>query len=86
MSIMVEIWYYADEDMESYTKKFFPQFYNCFRQSPLIIEKTDWLRLFVLYNFGGFWADVDVHPKKRVDQWTISVETNLISSLEYAAH
>lgn len=51
------IW--SDEDNLQLVKQCYPQFLNCYLWLPLMIQKTDLVRLMYLHQYGGVYADLD---------------------------
>ena len=50
---------WSDEDNLNLVKQCYPQFVKCYNWLPLMIQKTDFVRLMYLHQFGGIYADLD---------------------------
>ena len=50
---------WTDEDNELLVSTWFPQYLPAYKWLPLIIQKTDFVRLMYLYRYGGIYADMD---------------------------
>jgi hypothetical protein len=48
-----------DESMDNFMKKEFPQYYNLYKAYPRNIMRIDAARYFILYKYGGIYADMD---------------------------
>lgn len=51
--------FYTDEDIDSFIKKDFPEYYKRFNELPRMIMKIDMFRYFLMYKYGGIYADLD---------------------------
>ncbi len=50
---------WTDEDIDDFINKRYPAFYNFFKSYDRHIKRVDAFRYFVLYEFGGIYADMD---------------------------
>lgn len=50
---------WSDEDIEEFMKTKYPKFYPTFKAYDKNIERIDVVRYFILYEFGGIYADMD---------------------------
>ena len=50
---------WTDEDILSFIEDKFPWFVNRFNEYPKNIQRVDAFRYFVLYEYGGLYADMD---------------------------
>lgn len=48
-----------DDDINNFIKEKYPWFYPIYNQYPYKIQKIDVVRLFILYTYGGIYADMD---------------------------
>jgi mannosyltransferase OCH1-like enzyme len=56
---------WTDEAIDLFMKNEFPIFYNeTFTKYPKMIQKVDAVRPFILYKYGGIYADMDYECKK----------------------
>lgn len=51
------MWY--DEDLDNFIKKEYPWFYPVYEKYDVNIKRIDIARYFILYKFGGIYADMD---------------------------
>jgi mannosyltransferase OCH1-like enzyme len=48
-----------DEDLDHLMKNDFPEFYSMYKNYPKNIQRFDVARYFILYKYGGIYADMD---------------------------
>ena len=65
-----EYWFWSVADAECLIRKKYPQYLDIFKRYPQNIFRTDAFRYFVLYDYGGFYIDLDVEALKPLDFWT----------------
>ena len=51
--------FYTDEEMDWLMKTEFPEYYDKFNELPRMIMKIDMFRYFLMYKYGGLYADMD---------------------------
>ncbi|XP_064653308.1 uncharacterized protein LOC135503608 [Lineus longissimus] len=56
-----QVWYWTDTQAKAFVSKYFPT-YTVFRRYKAAIERADAIRYFVLYHYGGVYADLDIEP------------------------
>ena len=59
--------FYTDKDMYYFIKNEFSQYYNAFKQLPKKIMQIDMFRYFLMYKYGGIYADMDYRFFKKFD-------------------
>lgn len=59
--------FYTDEDIDNFIKKYFPEYYKRFNELPRMIMKIDMFRYFLMYKYGGLYADMDYLMFKPFD-------------------
>jgi mannosyltransferase OCH1-like enzyme len=60
----------SDQDMEDFFETFYPPaMMDLFRALPLGVMKADLWRYAVLYEFGGFYTDLDTICRSPLDEW-----------------
>lgn len=59
--------FYTDDDMYSEIKTYFPEYYENFNNLPRMIMKIDMFRYFIMYRYGGLYADMDYLMFKPFD-------------------
>lgn len=57
---------WTDEDNLLLVKTWFPQYEASYNWLPIIIQKTDFVRLMYLYKYGGIYADLDYKAYKAL--------------------
>lgn len=57
---------WTDADIEAYIKGLRPQAWPLFEALPHAIQRVDLWRYFVLHDFGGIYADLDIMPVRSV--------------------
>lgn len=57
---------WLDEDNDLLVQTWFPQYLASYNWLPLIIQKTDFVRLMYLYRYGGIYADLDYECYKSI--------------------
>jgi mannosyltransferase OCH1-like enzyme len=50
---------WTDEDIDEFIRTHYPKFYPLFKSYPHHIQRVDVVRYFILYEFGGIYADMD---------------------------
>ena len=55
---------WTDEDIDVFMKEEFPWFYERFQAYPKNIQRIDMVRYFILYRYGGIYADMDMRCNK----------------------
>ena len=64
-----EYWFWTPKAVLCFLKQRFPQFSELFKSYPDATSKADALRYFILYTFGGVYADIDSVFLKPLDMW-----------------
>ena len=59
--------FYTDEDIDTYIKTNFPDYYEAFNELPRKIMKIDMFRYFLMYKEGGLYADMDYYMFRAFD-------------------
>lgn len=57
--------FWSDEDLDDFMKTEYPQYYNMFKSYDVNIKRFDAARYFILYHYGGIYADMDYKCQKR---------------------
>jgi mannosyltransferase OCH1-like enzyme len=65
--------FYTDNDMDKLIKKEFPSYYDKFNELPRMIMKIDMFRYFLMYKYGGIYADMDYLMLKPFDLFNYNV-------------
>lgn len=63
-----EIRFYDDREAENIVKSHFPELLEIYRAYPSHIQRVDVFRILLVYLFGGFYLDLDVHCLKSLDE------------------
>jgi len=59
--------FYTDQDIDKFMKDNFQEYYDKFNELPRKIMKIDMFRYFLMYKFGGLYADLDYLMLKPFD-------------------
>lgn len=57
---------WTDEDNDLLVRTWFPQYLDSYNWLPIVIQKTDFVRLMYLYRYGGIYADLDYVAHKAL--------------------
>jgi mannosyltransferase OCH1-like enzyme len=52
--------FFSDEDIETFLKEFYPDYYITYLKLPIKIQKIDFFRYVAIYHYGGFYFDLDM--------------------------
>ncbi|XP_074661574.1 uncharacterized protein LOC141914207 [Tubulanus polymorphus] len=63
-----EYWFWTDELADQFVARRFPKYVELYRSYKLGIMRADAFRYFVLYEYGGVYADMDVVVFRRFDR------------------
>lgn len=58
---------YDDDDMNKIVQEQFPGYWKIFRSFPVQIQRLDIFRIMIVYLYGGFYLDMDMHCFKPLD-------------------
>lgn len=51
---------WSDKESEEFIKKFYPRFLDDYQRYQMPIQRADAIRYFLLYHYGGVYADLDI--------------------------
>jgi mannosyltransferase OCH1-like enzyme len=70
--------FYTDNDMDNIMKIEFQEYYDKFNELPRMIMKIDMFRYFLMYKYGGLYADMDYLMFKPFDllNYNVVIPTN----------
>lgn len=57
--------FWSDEDLDYFMRTEYPQYYNMFETYDVNIKRIDAARYFILYHYGGIYADMDYKCQQR---------------------
>ena len=77
-----QYWFWTEADIRCYMQTHHPEYMELFNSYPATIFRTDVMRYFVLYDYGGFYTDLDVECLQPLDAWT-NVAYSLLSHETY---
>ncbi|XP_074641134.1 uncharacterized protein LOC141898888 [Tubulanus polymorphus] len=80
-----EYWFWTAKQMDEFVSRRFPKYIEMFRNYPKYMERADAMRFFVLYEFGGVYADLDVSALRPWDEQLTRAHTLLIPE-DHEAH
>ena len=72
--------FFDDNDIEDFMNTKFPQFRTLYDSFKYTIQRIDFFRILAVYEFGGFYFDIDVEITKSLDDL---LNHNLIFPVEY---
>ena len=77
-----KILFFDDNDIETFLKKNYPQYYESYMKLPVKIQKIDYFRYIAIYHYGGFYLDLDMTCLYPLDELLnydciFPVDTNL---------
>ena len=64
---------WKDDDVDKVMKNDFPEYYDKFNELPRMIMKIDMFRYFLMYKYGGLYADMDYLMLKPFDLFNENV-------------
>lgn len=62
-----EFKFFTDEDIETFLKSTYPDYYETYKKLPIKIQKIDFFRYIAVYHYGGFYFDLDMECLKPLD-------------------
>lgn len=74
------IYWNDDKDLENLIRIHFPQYHSVYLKCPSHITRIDFARYFILYLYGGIYADMDIFCYRNFYDELISKEIHLIQS------
>lgn len=63
-----EIWFWSDSDINKFIHTCYPHFAETFNSYPTTGYKVDAFRYFVIYEFGGIYADIDTESLRPLNE------------------
>jgi len=78
-----EYFLWTDEDIDRFIKQEYPEFFPLFQSYSHKLQKVDAVRYFILYHYGGVYADMDMDALKPLDP-LIARHSCIISRERYA--
>ncbi len=62
-----QYWFWTPDDVRRLLRQRYPDFVNFYDRYPTMLQRADVMRYFVLYTFGGVYADLDMECLKPID-------------------
>uniref|UniRef100_A0A6C0EU63 Glycosyltransferase n=1 Tax=viral metagenome TaxID=1070528 RepID=A0A6C0EU63_9ZZZZ len=59
--------FFTDDDIETFLKGHYPEYYKTYLKLPIKIQKIDFFRYIVIYHYGGFYMDLDMNGIQNFD-------------------
>tara|TARA_Y100000816_G_C25908529_1_gene473867 strand:- start:55 stop:738 length:684 start_codon:yes stop_codon:yes gene_type:complete len=72
--------FFNDNDIDNFIKTKYPNFIEIYNNFKYNIQRIDLFRLLAIYEFGGFYIDIDVEILKPLDNL---LQYNIIFPIEY---
>jgi hypothetical protein len=63
-----QYWFWSDAEAARFIKFKHPKYYDMYENYPEAIYRADAMRYFVLYEFGGWYADLDIEDLKPLEE------------------
>lgn len=60
---------WTDDDIEEFINLFHPDYMGIFSDFKYGIQRADAMRYFVLYDYGGVYSDLDILPKRNIEEF-----------------
>ncbi|XP_074649169.1 uncharacterized protein LOC141904479 [Tubulanus polymorphus] len=73
-----EYWFWTADQIDEFVNRRYPKYIEMFRRYPQYMQRADSMRYFVLYEFGGVYADLDVSALRSWEDRLTSSHTLLI--------
>ena len=67
VSPLWEYWFWTDEDVRCLLKEHYPQYLEMYDDYPAGIFRGDAMRYFILYHYGGIYADLGIEALRSMD-------------------
>jgi mannosyltransferase OCH1-like enzyme len=68
MNPAFEHMFFNGEDVEEFFKSNYMEYYDTYQRLPFFIQTLDFFRYLAIYHYGGFYFDMDIDPKKPLDE------------------
>ena len=62
-----QYWFWTPDDVRCLLRQRYPHFVHLYDKYPTMLQRADVMRYFVLYTFGGVYADLDMECLKPID-------------------
>jgi len=63
-----EYLYFTDDDIDTFLKNSYPEYYETYLKLPVVIQKIDFFRYIAVYHYGGFYYDLDMIALYPLDE------------------
>ena len=75
--------FFTDDDIETFLKNHYPNYYLTYLKFPVKIQKIDFFRYVAIYHYGGFYFDLDITGLYPLDDLldydcVFPVDTNIV--------
>eukprot|EP00658_Telonema_sp_P-2_P003103 TRINITY_DN11141_c0_g1_i2.p1 TRINITY_DN11141_c0_g1~~TRINITY_DN11141_c0_g1_i2.p1 ORF type:complete len:394 (-),score=70.51 TRINITY_DN11141_c0_g1_i2:459-1640(-) len=75
-----EYMFWTDKSARSFIAAEYPWFVEFFDSYPFPIQRADAIRYFVLYHYGGVYADLDIQPNEPIDRYLNGTDVALFET------
>ena len=65
-----EYWFWTQDDVRLFLSRFYPDFLPEYESYEKDIYRANAMRFYIMYHFGGVYADLDLESLKPMDFWT----------------
>ena len=68
-----EFWFWTPDEVRLLLKLHYPEYLEQYNALKLNLYRANAMRFFIMYHFGGVYADLDLEAIKPLDPWTFKV-------------
>ncbi len=65
-----EYWLWTPDDVQLLLSTYYPEYLKLYQTYKSMQQKANIMRYFIMYHFGGVYADLDLESLKPMDPWT----------------
>lgn len=77
-----EYWFWTPREVKALLSRHFPNYASLYDDYPGVVYRTDVARYFILYTYGGVYADIDMDNLRPMESW-MSAHQCLLSEDTY---
>lgn len=67
--------FFDDNDIETFLKEEYPEYWKTYQRLPILIQKIDFFRYIAVYHYGGIYLDMDMKVLKPFDDALLNNNT-----------
>jgi len=61
--------FWDDDDCMDFIKEKYPEYLDTYNKLPLPVQRADFFRYLVIYEYGGVYSDIDTFCEKPIKEW-----------------